>query len=653
MKKFIDFLKRNNKKLSAFIVISLITIFAGSAIAGFGPDRPTKAYTPGIPGFDHVTFNSFTGVPNIGDERNFLTGKIAGADGGFYDPMTKLRANDEVMLRVYVHNNADSSLNASGKGVAKNTKVRVELPGVETITQNHSAKAFISADNAQPQEIYDTIDMKAEDGSAFGMQYIPGSAQVTSNEGTQAIDDAVVAGGVNLGDENGCFEYVKLITLKVKIVAPDYTLEKTVRKDGSTSVNDWKETMKVAPNETVEWRLNFKNTGSTTLKDVVMVDNLPEHTTVVPGSVKLFDTNFPTGYQYPDSAIQANGRQINVNTGTRLPGVRAIVTFKTKVADAKELECGLNTLKNVGYATPANGNGTVTDDATITVDGEKCEEPTPKFEISKDVRKAGDETWKQDVDVEYGDTIQYRIIVKNTGETDLKNVVVKDKRPTGVDYVSGTLKVNGQASTADLFKDGVTIAEIKKGEQAEITFDAKVAKVEAEKCEVKKFRNIASAKPEGLELKEDDANVNTKCGVAPKFECSALNALPLGNNKYQFTTVVKTEGGVTVNKYTYNFGDNSTELGTDKSVVEHQYAKPGEYNVSVRVLFNVGNEQKDARCTTKVVIPTTPVPPTNPPVTEIPKTGAGEIVAGLFGTSATAYGAYAWVASRRALKDIR
>ncbi len=650
MKQFLNFLKRNSKKLSAFVIVMFIAIFAGSAIAGFGPDRPTKAYYQGIPGFDHVTFNSFTGVPNIGDERNFLTGKIAGAEGGFYDPMTQLRANDEVMLRVYVHNNADSSLNASGQGVAKNTKVRVELPAVEIITQNHSAKAFISADNAQPQEIYDTIDMKTENGSAFGMQYIPGSAQVTSNEGTQAIDDAIIAGGVNLGDENGCFEYVKLITLKVKIVAPDYTLEKTVRQNGSTSVNDWKETMKVNAGDTVEWRLNFKNTGSTQLNDVAIVDNLPEHVTVVPGSVKLFDTNFPNGYQYPDSAIQANGRQINVNTGTRLPNVRAIVTFKTKVAAAEDLECGLNTLKNVGYATPANGNGTVTDDATITVDGEECEEPTPKFEIVKDVRKAGDTDWQQDVTVEYGDTVQYRIVVKNTGETDLKNVVVKDKRPTGVDFVNGTLKVNGQASTADLFTEGVTIATIKKGEQAEITFDAKVAKVEAEKCEAKKFRNIASAKPEGLEPKEDDANVNTKCNVAPKYECTALNTLALGNNKYQFTTVVKTEGGVTVNKYTYNFGDNSTELNTDKNVVEHQYAKPGEYNVSVRVLFNVGNEQKDARCTAKVVIPTTP---TTPPVTSIPKTGAGEIVAGLFGTSATAYGTYAWVASRRALKNIR
>ena len=243
MKKFMNFLKRHSKKLVAIVTVATVVSFAGAAIAGFGPDRPTKAYVQGMPGFDHVTFNSFTGVPNIGDERNFLTGKIAGADGGFYDPMTKLRASDEVLVRVYVHNNADASLNASGQGIAKNTKVRVELPAAETVAQNQSAKAFISADNAQPLEIFDTLDMKTENNGGFAIKYVPGSAQVTSNEGTSAIADSIVAGGVNLGDEEGCFEFVKLITFKVKVIVPDYTLEKTVRPNGSTSVNDWKETM--------------------------------------------------------------------------------------------------------------------------------------------------------------------------------------------------------------------------------------------------------------------------------------------------------------------------------------------------------------------------------------------------------------------------
>lgn len=649
MKKFVNFLKRHSKKLG--VVAGLVTVAAITATvatAGFGPDRPTKVYNgPGTPGFDNVTFNSFTNVPNIGDERNFFTGKIAGEPGGFYDPMTKLRNNDEILMRVYVHNNADTKYNADGSGIARNTKVRVELPAVSTTAQNMTAKAYVSADNAQPQSIFDTLDMKAENGGYFGLQYVPGSASVTGNDGVKPVSDSIVTTGANLGDVKGCFEYVRLVTFKAKVVMPNYSIQKSVRIKGQTSA-DWKENVKVKSGQEVEWRMEVKNLGTTPLKEIKVVDEVPAGATPVANSVKLYNGNYPSGYTFPNTAIQAGGKQINVNIGNYNPGINAFVTFATKVEQA----CGTKTLVNKAFATPV-GYGAVVDDASVTVEGKVCENPTPNFEIVKDVRKKGDTEWKQDVTVEYGDTVQYRIVVKNTGDTDLKNVLVKDNRPTGVDYVNGTLKVNGQTSTQNLFGSGVTIPEIKKGAQAEITFDAKVNKGEAGKCEVKKFRNIASAKPEGLQPKEDDAIVDTKCNVVALYECTALDVAALGANKYRFNTRVKTEGGAKVNKYIYNFGDATEELNTDKAIVEHQYAKPGNYNILVRVLFTVGNEQKEARCTAQVTIPTVPETPVTPPVTSLPATGAVEVAAGIFGTGATAYGLMAFAGSRRALKNVK
>lgn len=667
MKKFVNFLKRHSKKLGVITgVTAAIAITTAVAIAGFGPDRPTKVYNgPGTPGFDYVTYNSFTNVPNIGDERNFLTGKIAGAAGGFYDPMTQLQNNDEVLMRVYVHNNADPKYNANGSGIARNTKVRVELPAAGTTAQNLSAKAYISADNAKPQTIYDTLDMKAQNGGFFGLQYVAGSASYTDNNGTHPVSDTIVTTGANLGDQKGCFEYVRLVTFKAKVVMPRYSIAKSVRIKGQTS-NDWKENVTVNSGQEVEWRIEVKNLGTTPLKSIKVVDEVPAGAKPVAKSVKLYNGNYPNGYTYDDSAIQAGGKQINVDIGNYNPGINAFVLFTTKV----EQDCGTKTLVNKAFATP-QGYGAVVDDASVTVKGKTCTNPTPNFEVVKDVRKKGDKDWKQDVTVEYGDTVEYRIVVKNTGDTDLKNVVVKDNRPTGVDYVNGTLKVNGQASTADLFGKGVTIAEIKKGAQAEVTFEAKVNKGQTDKCEVKKFQNIASAKPEGLTEKKDDANVTTECNVTPTYECSALDAVALGGNKYKFTVRVKTTGGATVNKFIYNFGDATAELSTDQSSVEHQYAGPGEYNVVARVLFNVGKEQKEARCTAQVKIPSNPCPynpslpadsadcketpetPGNPPVTTIPQTGAAEVAAGIFGTSATAYGVISLVESRRALKNVK
>jgi uncharacterized repeat protein (TIGR01451 family) len=506
MNKLMSFLKRHAKKMSLFAGVA-VTVAATAAIAtaGFGPDRPTKVYNgPGTPGFDYVTFNSFTNVPNIGDERNFLTGKIAGADGGFYDPMTKLRNEDEILMRVYVHNNADPKHNASGVGVAKNTKVRVELPSAATSAQSLSAKAYISADNAQPQTIFDTLDMKAENGGFFSLQYVPGSATVTSNEGTSAVSDSIVTTGVNFGDEKGCFEYVKLVTYKVKVKMPRYSVAKTVRLKGQ-GPNDWKESLTVKSGQEVEWRIEFKNIGSTELKSVKIVDEVPAGANPVSNSVKLYNGNYPNGYTYPNTAIQAGGKQVNVDIGNYLPNINAFVLFTTKV----EQECGVKSLVNKAFATPA-GYGAVVDDAKVTVEGKNC--------------------------------------------------------------------------------------------------------------------------------------VTNK-----SYECTALDVVNLGGNKYQFKVNTAVSGGATVNKYTYNFGDGSEELSTTNATVEHQYAAPGSYDINVRVLFNVGSEQKDARCTAQVTIPTTP----ETPVEELPNTGAGSVVAGIFGTSALVYGVYAFADSRRALKNLK
>lgn len=538
MKKFIHVLKRLPKFAVVILAVLAVVGIASVAKASLGSDRPTKQYSEGTPGFDHVTFNSFTGVPNIGDERNFFTGKIDGAAGGFYDPMTQLRDGDTVLMRVYVHNNADSALNASGVGIAKNVNVRVALPDATKTAAQQVANAYISADNAQPQTISDDLTMNSENGGAFSVSYVPGSATVTSNDGTQKVNDSIVTTGANLGDQDGCFQYVKLVTLKVKINMPRYTIQKSIRKDGSTSVDDWKDNLVSKPGDTAQWRIAFQNAGSTSLNHVKIVDNLPDHVTVVPGSVQLVNGNYPSGYTYPAEAVQANGKQINVDIGNYDPTIKAFVIFKTKLDSEDKLPCGETTLTNAAFATP-EGYGSITDTATEQVNKD-CKPPV----------------------------------------------------------------------------------------------------------------------------------------TTPVYACTAVDAVALGGNKYQYTVSTKAEGGATVNKYSYDFGDGSDVLSTDKNVTEHQYAKPGSYVTKVTVVFNIGSEQKSVNCQVSITIPKTPcewnpnipfdspecVPPVVPgnptpgtpgtPVTFIPSTGTAGVVAGIFGTSAMAYGAYAWIESRRALKNL-
>lgn len=647
MKKFINFLKRHSKKIGLFAGVTGVVALGAVAASAWGPDRPT--YTVENPA-DHITFNSITNNPNVGDERNFVVVKdAANQNAGGWQDNINVQPGKEYLVRIYAHNNAASSLNLT----AVNTRVSASVP--TTTGKSVPLSGFVSADNASPQKVWDDISFNSTQD--FNIKYVAGSAKIYNNgyaaggNGQSLPDSIVTASGAPIGYEGpngrvpGCFQYANYITFKVKpqfAPSTDFEVAKTVSKAGAY---DWQENVNVKPGDTVDFRIRYKNIGAVQQDNVVVKDKLPAHMTYVNGSTKLYNALNPNGKPLTDTLTG-----VGVNIGSHSANASSFVVFSAKVgANAQLPVCGNNTLKNVASVT--TDYGTKNDDATVTVPKECQNEPN--FDIVKDVRKKGDADWKQDVTVEYGDTVEYRIVVRNTGDTDLKNVVIKDNRPTGVDFVNGTLKVNGQTSTQNLFGNGVTIPEIKKGAQAEITFDAKVNKGQTDKCEVKKFRNIASAKPEGLEPKEDDANVNTKCDVAPAYACEALDVADLGNNSYRFSVRVKTEGGATVNKYIYNFGDATEELNTDQSVVDHTYAKPGQYNIVARVLFNVGNEQKEARCTAQVVVPEVPTTPPSTPVSFIPETGPVEVVAGIFGTSATAYGVMSFVESRRALKKVK
>jgi len=143
---FTEMIKNLPKKFLAIFLIAVIAVaFSAPALASFGPSRPTKAWNPNVSGFDHVTFNSFTGVGNgIGDERDFFRGLQVGRDSAWTDPVKNVDHSSEVEAKIYIHNNADSTLNTQpgAPGVAKNVKVRVALPAGTKQVQQATAYIF-------------------------------------------------------------------------------------------------------------------------------------------------------------------------------------------------------------------------------------------------------------------------------------------------------------------------------------------------------------------------------------------------------------------------------------------------------------------------------------------------------------------------------
>jgi len=349
-------------------------LISATVLAGFGPNRPTLVYYDGIPGFDHVTFNSFTDVPNIGDERAFFTGKISGAPSGFYDPMVFLQDGDTVRVRVYIHNNADASLNASGDGIAEDVVVKIDYDE-DSLQTEHVPTAYISSDDADPVSIWDTLNMSAENGGKFELEPVIGSGEMTTNSGTTPIDVLdLVGNGVNIGDIYGCFEYTAVVAMSFEVNMPEYEVEKSVRLEGQTS-NDWEQSKTVDSEQVVEYKIEFTNVGSTDLDSVIIRDDLPEYVTYVPGSTILFNSTYPNGKNMTSDNVVTTG----INIGNYAPGANAVVGFKAIVDADSELECNTNRLTNLAFAQPAR-LGRVSDGADVVVEGEICttEEPVYK-----------------------------------------------------------------------------------------------------------------------------------------------------------------------------------------------------------------------------------------------------------------------------------
>lgn len=202
----------------AVAVATPVTVFAGY----YPADRQTYSCVPGAPtceGADHVVFNSFTNNPVVGDERPFFAGSLNGAN---VQDRIKVKNGDVIVLRAYVHNNADPSKIGAAAAVARNVKMKVIVPNESRKDQNFVA--FISASNANPGTINDTMSLYGD--RAFTVEYMPGTAYFDHkfdgvNMQSDKLDDSIVADGAYLGDIHGCFEFSGYVTLKVKVNMPE------------------------------------------------------------------------------------------------------------------------------------------------------------------------------------------------------------------------------------------------------------------------------------------------------------------------------------------------------------------------------------------------------------------------------------------------
>ncbi len=356
--------KINFKRILLLPVVALAFVFAflqfkeASAVEedSWGPQN-RKVYTWDAPA-DHVVFNSIENNPFLGDERNFVRIREAGTD----NEVDEIEAipGKEYQVSVYYHNDASASLNESGKGISRNTYLRVEFPTYLEAGQKALIKAYITASNADPQTVYDSTYLKTN--TPVYLNYVPNSA-VISNNGT--TNGTVLSGealrskeGVALGHYDtmwgmipGCNEYGGYVNFRIKVDQPDFEIDKKVTLDGT---ENWQDEITAAPGDTLKFRIHYKNTGTTEQTGVTVHDVFPEGLNYVSGSTFASSTRHPEGDKTPESLF-GDG----LGLGAMIAGEEAWVTYKATVTDDNKLfPCGDTVVYNNAFVATHSGKNT-------------------------------------------------------------------------------------------------------------------------------------------------------------------------------------------------------------------------------------------------------------------------------------------------------
>jgi uncharacterized repeat protein (TIGR01451 family) len=349
MKTFFAALKRS-PKLAAFVAVLVGVLIVPAALLAWGPDRPT--YTMAHPA-DKVVLNSITDNPRHGDERNFVQIREAGT--GTYVEDINLVPGKEYEVYSFYHNNASSVLNDEAHnfaGVAQNAKMRVQVPADVKAGQKARFTTELSASNATPQSVWDEAYGSAAQDIA--LRYVQGSAKITSLGAVngQTLPDSLFTTGTPIGFDAlngvlpGCTHFEGYVIYRIKAVAPDFEVTKDVSLAGKGA---YSESVNVKAGDKVDFRIKYKNVGTTQQDNVIIKDNLPKGLTYVPGTTFVSNKNTNNQWSKVDSDEVVKG---GINVGSYTTGGASYVKF-TAVAEGV---CGANTIVNRATANTANGS---------------------------------------------------------------------------------------------------------------------------------------------------------------------------------------------------------------------------------------------------------------------------------------------------------
>lgn len=242
--------------------------------------------------------------------------------------------------------------------------------------------------------------------------YQPGEKFDRISVGIKTLVQASVFPPIHLYKVERCYD----------LEEPEFSAWKSYEIDGDATLAE------VQGGEEIEYTLHIENTGEQDLKDYIVEDEIPQHTTYVDNSGGDYDANENTvRFENIDVAVgYTETLTFKVEVDENLTDVDEIHNLALVKKD--ENDEGKETyppLDNENPDEPDDSGDTGTD---IPVDKVYEIESWKAYEVEGDASKTA---------VSGGETVTYKIYVRNTGNQDLTDIAISDELPDGVSYVSG------------------------------------------------------------------------------------------------------------------------------------------------------------------------------------------------------------------------
>lgn len=377
--------------LVAVVVIAAAVAIPGALLA-WGPSRTAFNYNNPP---SYVTFNSIvdndsrqspTGFVATTDERNFMQVRDSNAYNYSYNNTVSITPGHQYIVYMYYHNDANSNLNLSATG----TYVMASLPTtVSNSNTNVALTGYVGANNANPQQVDDSVYFSNTTGSNIALHYVPGSAIIHNNNSTNGhvLSDNIITSGATIGHDslngtipsanityNGTNHAAGYVTFTVQAdqqQSNDYnsynsfTVNKQV--NNNSNLNSWTKTQAVNPGDTVNFQVTYVNNNGVQQNNATISDLLANGLTYVPNSTTVTSTYNQSNVQIGEGINTANG----VNIGNYASGTTVYIRYSARVAANDNLpSCGSNTLSSAaqmrvdGISAQDTANITVTRQCT-------------------------------------------------------------------------------------------------------------------------------------------------------------------------------------------------------------------------------------------------------------------------------------------------